>query len=258
MIGTPGVTAVRALINEAATLIPADRLALCLVVASGTDTLHAAAFGTPEDAWAASAEISAETHVSYLDAPVRRVLSIMPAKYEDIWTAAKGFYKLEPIVADGGEVIIYAPHITQVSVMHPQITEIGYHCRDYFLGQWDRFKDQPWGDLAHSTHLRGQGTWDPDHGERDRVTVTLATGIPEEIVRSVNLNYLTPPKSTSPHTGQTSTPSSNRTLARSCTASGPRDPAPEEANQTVGNPPQPVWTASQGRHCGSASLRSQC
>ena len=192
MIGTRGVTPVRALINEAATLIPADRLALCLVVASGTDTLHAAAFGTPEDAWAACADIAAETHVTYLDAPVRRVLSIMPTKYEDIWTAAKGFYKLEPIVADGGEVIIYAPHITQVSVMHPQITEIGYHCRDYFLGQWDRFKDRPWGDLAHSTHLRGQGTWDPDHGERDRVTVTLATGIPEEIVRSVNLNYLDP------------------------------------------------------------------
>ena len=116
----------------------------------------------------------------------------MPTKYEDIWTAAKGFYKLEPIVADGGEVIIYAPHITEVSVMHPQITEIGYHNRDYFLGQWDRFKDQPWGDLAHSTHLRGQGTWDAEHGEQNRVTVTLATGIPEEVVRSVNLNYLDP------------------------------------------------------------------
>jgi lactate racemase len=192
MIGTRGVTPVRALVNEAATLIPAERLALCLVVASGTDTLHAAAFGTPEDAWAACAEISAETHVSYREEPVKRVLSIMPTKYEDIWTAAKGFYKLEPIVADGGEVIIYAPHITEVSVMHPQIAEIGYHCRDYFLGQWERFKDRPWGDLAHSTHLRGQGTWDRERGERNRVTVTLATGISEDVVRSVNLNYLDP------------------------------------------------------------------
>jgi hypothetical protein len=113
-------------VNEAATLIPAERLALCLVVASGTDTLHAAAFGTPEDAWAACAAVSAETHISYREAPVKRVLSIMPKKYEDIWTAAKGFYKLEPIVADGGEVIIYAPHITEVSVMHPHISEIGY------------------------------------------------------------------------------------------------------------------------------------
>ena len=192
MIGTRGVTPVRALVNEAASLIPAERLALCLVVASGTDTLHTAAFGTPEDAWAACAEVSAQTHVTYRERPVRRVLSIMPTKYEDIWTAAKGFYKLEPIVADGGEVIIYAPHITQISVMHPQIAEIGYHNRDYFLGQWDQFKDEPWGDLAHSTHLRGQGTWSAEDGERNRVTVTLATGIPEEVVRSVNLNYLDP------------------------------------------------------------------
>ncbi len=192
MIGTRGITPVRALIDEAATMIPTQRLALSLVVASGTDSLHAIAFGTPEESWAACAAISAETHVTYRGAPVRRVLSIMPTRYEDIWTAAKGFYKLEPIVADGGEVIIYAPHITQVSVMHPHIVEIGYHNRDYFLGQWDRFKDVPWGDLAHSTHLRGQGTWNADQGERNRVTVTLATGIPEALVRSVNLNYLDP------------------------------------------------------------------
>ena len=192
MIGTRGVTPVRALIDEAAGLIPARRLALSLVVASGTNTLHALAFGTPEASWAACAEISAHTHVTYLDRPVRRVLSIMPTKYEDIWTAAKGFYKLEPIVADGGEVIIYAPHITQISVMHPSITEIGYHNRDYFLGQWEKFRSHPWGDLAHSTHLRGQGTWDSDRGEENRVRVTLATGIPEDVVRSVNLNYLDP------------------------------------------------------------------
>src|SRR5215216_2674041 len=189
MIGTSGVTPVRALIDEAASMIPARRLALSLVVASGTDTLHAMAFGTPEDSWAACAEISSQTHITYLDHPVRRVLSIMPTKYEDIWTAAKGFYK---IVADGGEVIIYAPHITQISVMHPSISELGYHNRDYFLGQWDKFRDKPWGDLAHSTHLRGQGTWDPEHGEVNRVTVTLATGIAEDVVRAANLNYLDP------------------------------------------------------------------
>ena len=65
---------------------------------------------------AVSAAVSAETHVSYREAPVARVLSVMPTKYEDIWTAAKGFYKLEPVVADGGEVILYAPHVTEISV----------------------------------------------------------------------------------------------------------------------------------------------
>jgi nickel-dependent lactate racemase len=192
IIGTRGITPVRALIDEAAALIPARTLALCVVGQSGTDALHAAAFGEPRAAWAAAAGISAEAHVRYLDAPVRRVLSIMPARYDDIWTAAKGFYKVEPVVADGGEVILYAPHITQISAMHPEIEQIGYHCRDYFLGQWDRFRHLHWGVLAHSTHLRGAGTWDAEHGERCRLRVTLATGIPEDVVRGANLGHLDP------------------------------------------------------------------
>ncbi|GGR02760.1 hypothetical protein GCM10010168_19410 [Actinoplanes ianthinogenes] len=192
IIGTRGITPVRALIDEAAGMIPSRRLALCLVVKSGSGDLHAMSFGEPEAAWAACADVSARTHVEYLDAPVRRVLSIIPAKYDDMWTGAKGFYKVEPIVADGGQVIIYAPHITRISAMHPEIEQIGYHCRDYFVKQWDRFQDQHWGVLAHSTHLRGAGTWDPVGGERPRVTVTLATGIPEPVVRAANLDYLDP------------------------------------------------------------------
>lgn len=192
IIGTRGITPVRALIDEAAALIPARRLALCVVARSGTGALHSVSFGTPEEAWTAAADVSAETHVRHLDAPVRRVLSVMPEKYEDIWTAAKGFYKVEPVVADGGEVVLYAPHITTLSGMHPEIAEIGYHCRDYFTQQWHRFKDRHWGVLAHSTHLRGAGTYDEEHGERCRVTVTLATGIPEDVVRGANLNHLDP------------------------------------------------------------------
>jgi nickel-dependent lactate racemase len=193
IIGTRGITPVRALIDEAVSLIPARRLALCLVVESGTGALHAASFGAPKAAWAACADVSAQTHVRYLDAPVRRVLSLVSTKYDDMWTGAKGFYKVEPIVADGGEVIVYAPHITEIAETHPAIREIGYHCRDYFLKQWDRFQGYHWGDLAHATHLRGAGTYDPETGqEHGRVTVTLATGIPEDVVRAVNLDYLDP------------------------------------------------------------------
>src|SRR4051794_20392895 len=192
IIGTPGTTPVRALIDEAAAMIPSERHALCLVVTSGTGTLRAMAFGAPEEAWAACAEVSARTHIQHLARPVRRVVSLIPEKYDDMWTAAKGFYKVEPVVADGGEVIIYAPHITQISAMHPEINEIGYHCRDYFTAQWDRFSHLHWGVLAHSTHLRGAGTYDVEHGEQLRVTVTLATGIPEDVVRAANLEYLDP------------------------------------------------------------------
>ncbi|WP_432536953.1 lactate racemase domain-containing protein [Kineococcus arenarius] len=192
IIGTLGTTPVRALIDEAAAMVPTRRLALCVVARSGTAQLHAAAFGVPEEAWAAAAAVSAETHVRYLDAPVRRVVSLVPEKYEDIWTAAKGFYKLEPVVADGGEVVLYAPHVTEISVTHQEIYDIGYHCRDYFVKQWDRFKHVHWGVLAHSTHLRGGGTYDDVHGERCRVDVTLVTGIAPEKVLGANLGCIRP------------------------------------------------------------------
>ena len=191
IIGTTSITPVRALINEGASLVPAQKLAFCVVGEAGSVDLHSISFGDSIASWASAAQVCAATHVHYLDAPVSRVISVIPEMYEDIWTGAKGFYKLEPVVADGGEVILYAPHITQISTSHPEIHEIGYHCRDYFVKQWDRFKHVHWGTLAHSTHLRGAGTYDAETGEeRLRVNVTLATRIPEEQCRQANLGYV--------------------------------------------------------------------
>ena len=112
--------------------------------------------------------------------------------YDELWTGAKAMYKLEPVIADGGEVVIYAPHLDTVSHVHGKyIYQIGYHVRDYFVKQWDRFKNYPWGVLAHSTHLRGIGTF--ENGiEAPRISVTLATNIPRERCERVNLGYLDP------------------------------------------------------------------
>lgn len=193
IIGSRGITPVRAMVHAAAALVRSERHALSVVVDHVTGGLEAVAFGDPIGSWAAAAEVAAESHVIYLDAPVRRVLSLVPRRYDDLWTGAKGFYKVEPIVADGGEVVIHAPHITQIAAMHPDIDELGYHCRDYFLAQWDRFADHPRGEIAHSTHLYGAGTYDLATGiETPRATVTLATGIPEAVTRRANLQYLDP------------------------------------------------------------------
>ncbi len=193
IIGTTAITPVRALINEGAALVPAEKLAFCVVGEAGSLDLHSISFGDTISSWASAAQVCAATHVHHLDEPVQRVISVVPGMYEDIWTGAKGFYKLEPVVADGGEVILYAPHITEISTSHPEILDIGYHCRDYFVKQWDRFEHVHWGTLAHSTHLRGAGTYDAETGEeRLRVRVTLATRVPEEICRQANLGYLDP------------------------------------------------------------------
>jgi nickel-dependent lactate racemase len=142
--------------------------------------------------WRAATELSAERHITWLDQPVQRALAILPEMYDDLWTGAKGMYKLEPVIADGGEVVLYAPHITEVSHVHGAlIDEIGYHCRDYFTKQWDKFGHYPGGILAHSPHVCGQGTYE-DGVETPRIRVTLATGIPEERCRRVGLGYLDP------------------------------------------------------------------
>lgn len=187
-----GYTPVRAVIDRAASFIDVPKLCFALVVTG--EGLAGLYVGPPEEAWEAAADLSAKLHVVYVDRPLRRVLSIMPEMYDDIWTAAKGMYKMEPAIADGGEVVIYAPHITEVSYTHGEVIDkVGYHVRDYFVKQWDRFQRFPWGVLAHSTHLRGIGTYDAETGiERPRIQVTLATGIPAERCRRVNLGYRDP------------------------------------------------------------------
>jgi nickel-dependent lactate racemase len=191
VIGTMD-TPVRAVINRAAALLDTPLSLLALVVTH--DGIAGAYVGDVQDAWHGAALLSSRRHIVWLDRPFDRMLAVMPAMYDDLWTAAKGAYKTETAVADGGEVIVYAPHVREVSYVHGRmIDEIGYHCRDYFLAQWDRFAGYPGGILAHSTHVKGLGTFDAARGiESPRITVTLATGIPRERCDRINLAYKDP------------------------------------------------------------------
>ena len=185
-------SAVRAVIGRAASLLDTPLSLLAVVV---THEGVAGMFcGDVHDAWRQAAVLSSQRHIVWVDEPYDRVLAIMPPMYADLWTAGKGMYKSEPAVADAGEVIIYAPHVTEVSRTHgTMIAEVGYHCRDYFLAQWDRFKKYPGGILAHSTHVKGNGTYDAAASvESPRVQVTLATGISREQSAHVNLGYRDP------------------------------------------------------------------
>ena len=182
-------TPVRRVIHRAAAFV--EQPIVCVSMVLKGSALHGMYIGPHEAAWSAAADLSAQLNILSLPHPFRRVLSMPALIYDDLWTAAKGMYKTEPIVADGGEVILYAPHITEISYTHSKLIDaVGYHVRDYFVKQWDRFKHVPGGILAHSTHVKGQGTFDEVSGiETPRIQVTLATGIPEERCRRVNLGY---------------------------------------------------------------------
>lgn len=183
-------TPVRKVVDLAGAMVPIPKLCFCLVVEG--ETLAGLYAGTPEQAWDKASDLSNERHIIYKDRPYHTILSCAPAMYDELWTGGKCMYKLEPVLAEGGELIIYAPHISEISVTHGKlIEEVGYHCRDYFLKQWDRFKDYPWGVLAHSTHVRGQGRFEGGV-EIPRARVTLATKISTETCRKINLGYRDP------------------------------------------------------------------
>jgi nickel-dependent lactate racemase len=183
-------TPVRRVVDQAGAMLKIPKLCFCLVVeGGGLAGLYA---GTPEAAWDSASELSRRLHITYKDAPFHSILSCAPAMYDELWTGGKCMYKLEPVLADGGELIIYAPHIKEICVTHGQtLLEVGYHCRDYFLKQWDRFEHYPWGVLAHSTHVYGLGTFE-NGVETPRARVVLATAIPESVCRQVNLGYRDP------------------------------------------------------------------
>jgi nickel-dependent lactate racemase len=184
-------TPVRKVVDRAGKLVGVDKLCIAMVVAPDK-SLAGLFIGTPEAAWDGASELSKKVHITYKKKPFKTVLSCAPAMYDEIWVAGKCMYKLEPVVADGGELIIYAPHVREISITHGKtIAEIGYHCRDYFLKQWDKFKHYPWGVVAHSTHVRGIGTFE-NGVENCRVQVTLATAIPESVCKKINLGYRDP------------------------------------------------------------------
>jgi len=183
-------TATRQLVEKAASFIKMPRKLFAIVAVE--NKLKGIFIGDCVEAWEKAAELSEKVHIVYKDKPYGTILGIAPKMYDDIWTAGKVMYKLEPIIADGGMLIIYAPEISEISYTHGEVIDrIGYHTRDYFLKQMDKFAGIPRGVMAHSTHVKGIGTY-IDGVEKPRVNVALATGISRERCRKVNLGYMNP------------------------------------------------------------------
>jgi lactate racemase len=183
-------TPVRQMIHAAAACVTTPITLISMVVVG--DGLAGLFIGDYLSAWEAAADLSSERHITWVDKPFKRVLSHAAPMYDELWTAGKAMYKLEPALADDSELIIYSPTLAKVSDVHGKyIYEIGYHVLDYFLKQWDKFKHVPKGVLAHSTHVRGVGTYE-NGVERGRIDVTLATGISEANSRTLALGYINP------------------------------------------------------------------
>ena len=186
-------TPVRDVIHRALNSVNVPIHLLAMVV-TGQNRLCGLYTGDVQQAWARAADLSAKIHIVYKEKPFPIVIGRAPKMYDEIWVAGKVMYKLEQVVAESGKLIIYGAHIKHVSrTWGKEIEKIGYHVRDYFLAQETRFKDIPRGVLAHSTHVRGSGSF--DNGiEIPRIEVILATGITADKCRRINLGYMDPSK----------------------------------------------------------------
>jgi len=183
-------TPTRKVVEKAASFVKVPHNLFAIVALE--NELKGIFIGDTVEAWEKAADLSEQIHITYKDKPYNTILGIAPEMYDDIWTAGKVMYKLEPILADGGTLIIYAPHITEISYTHGKwLDKIGYHTRDYFLKRMDQFAGVPRGVIAHSTHVKGIGTY-IDGVEKPRANVVLATSISSERCKKVNLDYLNP------------------------------------------------------------------
>jgi nickel-dependent lactate racemase len=189
IIGTR-YTPVRAVVDHCAAMIDVPRHCFSLVVSKLG--LHGLSFATPEAAYDEAARLSAEVNVRWFPRPFHTVVSLCPEMYPELWTAGKCMYKLEPVVAPGGTLIIYGPHLAEISKTHGHwIEQVGYHVLPYFTAQIERFRHVPLGILAHSTHVKGRGRYQ-DGVEIPDVNVVLATALSPEVCRQINLGYLDP------------------------------------------------------------------
>ena len=189
-------TPTRRLIEAATDLIDARIISLNTVVSrTGDDDLvtYALFTGDIRQAFRRAAEVSRQVHIRYTGRKYKKVVALLDPHYDELWVGGKASYKLGAIIEEGGELIIYAPHLTRLSETHGALIEkYGYapleSVRD-MLGVSEELRENLC-IAAHLAHVAYAGRLD-EHGKVvPRYKITMATGLDEETCRRVNLGYL--------------------------------------------------------------------
>ena len=139
-----------------------------------------------------AAAVSAKVHIRYIGRRYRRVVALLDEHYDELWVGGKASYKLGGIIEDGGELIIYAPHLKGISTTHgAMIEKYGYapleQVREMVEGS-----DELRANLcvaAHLAHVSYAGRIGANGRIEPRYRITLASGIPEDVCRRVKLGF---------------------------------------------------------------------
>jgi len=188
-------TPTRRVIEAAAAFVPAHVISFTSVSTRDQSSLqtHALFAGDIYESFRRAAEVSGKVHIKYVDRKYQRVLALLDRHYDELWVGGKASYKLGSIIEAGGELIIYAPHLSQLSTTHGHLIEkYGYapleQVREMVEGS-----DELRANLcvaAHLAHVSYGSAPDATGRLAPRYRITLASAVPESACRQVNLGFL--------------------------------------------------------------------
>jgi hypothetical protein len=186
-------TPTRHVIEAAAALVPGRVIGFTSVVEREGAVLQTRALfaGDIREAFRLAAAVSRQVHVRYTGRRYRRVVALLDPHYDELWVGGKASYKLGGIIEDGGELLIHAPHLRELSATHGRLIEkYGYapleQVRDMVAGS-----DELRANLCVAAHLAhvSYGSRMSDGRVLPRYRIVLASGVPEATCARVNLGF---------------------------------------------------------------------
>ncbi len=188
-------TPTRRVIEAAAALVSSRIISFTSVSTRNGEGLrtHALFAGDLYEAFRRAAKVSSQVHIKHIGKKYKRVVALLDRHYDELWVGGKASYKLGSIIETGGELIIYAPQLKQLSATHGHLIEkYGYapleHVREMVAGS-----DELRANLCVAAHLAhvSYGSVPNAAGQlTPRYRITLATAVSEADCHKVNLGFL--------------------------------------------------------------------
>ncbi len=189
-------TPTRHMIEAAADFVSAEIITLNSVVTRDDNNrlrTHALFVGDFRKAFRAAAEVSRQVHIKYTGRKYKRVVALLDEHYDELWVGGKASYKLGGIIEEGGELIIYAPHLRSISETHGRLIEkYGYAPLDR-VREMVALSEELRSNLAvaaHLAHVSYAGKRDETGRVIPRYHITMASALDEETCRRVHLGYM--------------------------------------------------------------------
>jgi nickel-dependent lactate racemase len=189
-------TPTRHMIEAAADFVPARIISLNSVVTRTDDNrlrTHALFAGDVREAFRRAAEVSRQVHIKYTGRKYKRVVALLDEHYDELWVGGKASYKLGGIIDEGGELIIYAPHLRAISETHGLLIEkYGYAPLDR-VREMVALSTELQANLAvaaHLAHVSYAGQRDETGRVVPRFRITMAAALDEATCARVNLGFM--------------------------------------------------------------------